>query len=214
MRRDYKFVLGGIYHVCNKSIANFGIFKDPTNAQRFIKTLQHYNAKLHPGRYSYALRNKVDEDLRILTSNSSSLLKFLAYCIMPDHYHILVRILQDDCLSKYINDVENSFTRFFNIKFIRKGPLWQSRFRSVRIKTNEQLLHVTRYIHLNPTTDGLVDSPEDWKLSSYRGYVEAEEILNNLTEISIKNPVRYKKFVENQKDYQRRLKKIKKLLLE
>jgi len=134
---------------------------------------------------------------------------------MPDHYHLLIKILRYNCLSKYISDIENSFTRYFNLKFSRKGPLWQSTFKAVRIKTNYQLLHTSRYIHLNPTTSNLVIKPEDWQFSSYHKFIKNEKVLQNVvTEISIDKPLLYKKFVEDQIDYQRKLRLIKKMILE
>ena len=146
---------------------------------------------------------------------SGAFVKFLSYNIMPDHYHLVTKIVNDDYLSKYLGIVENSYCRYFNIKFRRNGPLFQSRFKAVRIRTNEQLLHVTRYVHLNPTTAGLVDKPEDWPDSSYPDIITDEKYLRKyLTEISIKTPTTYKKFVENNLDYQKKLKQIKKLLLE
>lgn len=210
-----RFFSGEFYHICNKSIANYAIFKSSLNVQRFIQTLDYYNSIRTTKRFSDAIRQKRFHYTNLLLPRKNNLVKFLAYCIMPDHYHILVKILVDNSLSKYLNDVENSYTRYFNLKLSRKGPLWQSRFRSVIIKTNQQLLHVTRYIHLNPTTKGLVENPEEWGLSSYRDYVGNKQILRNLLpEISIKSPIRYKSFVEDQKDYQIKLRKIKKLLLE
>lgn len=211
-----KFVEGQIYHAFNKSIANFGIFKDLNNAEKFIKTLSYYNNKfIEMSLSKYLERHKDDIDLNLLLPKKYSYVKFISYCMMPDHYHLLVKVLTDSYLSKYISDVENSFTRYFNIKFERKGPLWQSRFKSVRIKTNEQLLHVSRYIHLNPTTSYLVENPGDWQFSSYREIISNNSLLKNtLTEISISNALNYKKFVNDQIDYQRKLKVIKKLILE
>ena len=134
---------------------------------------------------------------------------------MPDHYHLLVKILKERIFSKYINDVENSFTRFFNIKFERKGPLWQTDFRAVRIKSNEQLLHVSRYVHINPTTSFLVKKPEDWKLSSYRDFINDDKVLSEyINEISIRSGKEYKKFIDDQIDYQRKLKQIRRLTLD
>jgi len=98
---------------------------------------------------------------------------------MPDHYHFLLKIIKDNSFSKFIGDVENSFTRYFNIKFDWKGPLWQNSFKAVEIRSNEQLLHVSRYIHLNPTTSRLVDSPEDWIFSSYKDFITDKKLLNN-----------------------------------
>jgi len=216
MRQTNKFLKGSIFHICNKSIANFGIFKDKVNIRRVIYTLDYYNSHKTVESLSDFLSKKRNRSIKVdLLSNKKRILKFIAYCIMPDHYHILVKILTNGILSKYIGDVENSFTRFFNNKFNRKGPLWQSRFRSVEIKTDEQLLHVSRYIHLNPTTDYLVDKPEDWEFSSYKYYINNNYYLQNVfNEITINNAQTYKKFCEDQIDYQRNLKRIKKLILE
>ena len=134
---------------------------------------------------------------------------------MPDHYHLLVKIIHANKFSQYISIVENSFARYFNVKNNRKGPLWQSRFKSVIIESNEHLLHVSRYIHLNPATNYLVDNPEDWILSSYKDFISNEKYLKEyVKEISINSCFDYKKFVENNKDYQRRLKHIKKLMID
>lgn len=211
------FEQGKIYHICNKSIANYKIFKDKRNSLKFIKTLVYYNTIESKVRLSAYFKLKKGNKIKsnLLDLNKTNKLKCLAYCIMLDHYHLLFKVLANNTLSKYIGDVENSFSSYFNVKFKRKGPMWQSRFRSVEIETDEQLLHVSRYIHLNPTTDYLVDKPEDWELSSYKDYIYNNHYLQNVfNEITINNALIYKKFCEDQIDYQRNLKKIKKLLLE
>ncbi len=214
MRRE-KFIKKEIYHVFNKSIAGYGIFKDLTNANRFLKVIDYYNKINIPYSFSKALQAKKYKYQNILYPKNSGLIKFISYCIMPDHYHFLIKILRDNCLGKFINDIENSYTRYFNIKFERKGPLWQSRFKAVHITTNEQLIHVSRYIHLNPITAGLVEKPEDWIFSSYRDFISDKKILKEIMlEISIKSILHYKKFVGDQIDFQKRLAFIKKFLLD
>lgn len=209
------FPQGELFHICNKSIAGYGIFKDPDNIQRFIDTIDYYNNISPQASFSKLLRSGRYNSNNLLYPKASSQVKILCYCIMPDHYHLLLKVLTASSISKYISDIENSYTRFFNIRWVRKGPLWQSRFRAVRIESEEQLLHTTRYIHLNPTTANLVRRPEDWLWSSYKEYISNDKILKEIvTEISIKNPARYKKFVENRIDYQKKLKLIKKLMLE
>src|SRR3989339_161642 len=146
-----KFVNGEIYHVFNKSIASYGIFKDINNGERFLEALDYYNKLISHYSLSGAKKLKKYTYTNLLDERKDHIVDFISYCIMPDHYHLLVK-LQSGSLSKYINDIENSFTRFFNIKFDRKGPLWQTHFKSVLIENNDQLLHVSRYIHLNPTT--------------------------------------------------------------
>lgn len=210
-----KFRRDGIYHICNKSIANYAIFGSSTNCLRFINTLDYYNHNFVWTSFSIALKqkNRYQYD-NILFPRADGLLKILSYCIMPDHYHFLFKVTSDKSIYKYINDIENSYTRYFNLKHNRKGPLWQSGYRSVSIKSDEQLLHTSRYIHLNPTTSGLVNRPEDWQYSSYKETISDQTIFNSLNEISIKDRNKYKKFVEDNLDYQKSLKRMNKLLLD
>lgn len=211
-----QFIEREIYHVFNKSIAGYPIFKDLDNSQRFLEGLYYYNNQLAVQSYSRFLEKHEDyQGGNLLIPITDGYVKFLAYCIMPDHYHLLIKITKDNSLSKLISDIENSFTRFFNIKFKRVGPLWQTCFKSVQIISNEQLLHVSRYIHLNPVTNFLVDKPEDWIFSSYKTIISKPIFLDKyVKEISIDNIQQYKKFTENNIDYQRRLKLIKKLMLD
>lgn len=203
------------FHVFNKSIADFGIFNYSENAQRFLITLNYYNNFGIKTNLSAFLKREKNYFFNLLEPKENSIVKFISYCVIPDHYHLLLKILDSNIsLAKYISDVENSYCRYFNIKSDRKGPLWQSRFKYVKIKTNEQLLHVSRYIHLNPTTNNLVNNPEDWIYSSYKDLITDEKLFKKITEISINNCQAYKKFVEDNKDYQRKLKMIKRLILE
>jgi len=215
MRRN-AFVEDGIYHICNKSISHFNIFHEPFFVDRFLDVLEYYNSSEHKMGYSQLEKyNKVFMPLGLLQRNENQIIRFLAFCIMPDHYHLLIKpLIQDNkAIYLYIGKIENSFSRYFNLHKNRKGPLWQSRFRSVAIKSNEQLLHVSRYIHLNPVTAELTEKPENWMYSSYKEYLDPFK-LEELHEISIKKPDVYRQFVENNKDYQKTLRSIKSRLLE
>ncbi|MFA6532441.1 MAG: transposase [Patescibacteria group bacterium] len=209
-----KFYDSCFYHVFNKSIANFGIFSKSINSIRFIDTLDYYNNLNVKLSFSVYLRkNSINSNL--LIPKNQSIVKIISYCIMPDHYHMLVKIINASKFSKYLNNVESSFTRYFNLKNNRKGPLWQSTVKSVYIESNEHLLHVSRYIHLNPTTKYLIDKPEDWNLSSYKFFISDKKYLKEyVKEISIDSCADYKKFVENNIDYQRQLKHIGKLTID
>ena len=140
-----------------------------------------------------------------------------AYCLMPTHIHLLVRQRKDEGISRFMANVLNSYTRYFNVKIHRKGPLRQGRFKSVRVQTEEQLYHLTRYIHLNPVTAGLVDSPEEWFSSSYAEYVQRGDgrsrvcHFEDLLHISVDE---YIEFVKDQIAYQRELARVKHFLLE
>ncbi|MBI4973267.1 transposase [Candidatus Roizmanbacteria bacterium] len=209
-----KLVNGEIYHICNKSIANFGIFKNEHNCKRFLKAVDFYNNIFVWSSLSQAVKRKKYVSSNLMALKNDGLIKILSYCIVPDHYHLLFKVQKEYPISKYINDIENSYTRYFNVKYNRKGPLWQSRYRCVLIKSDEQLLHTSRYIHLNPSTGGLVEQPEDWIYSSYRDLIFNPDILQDLKEISIRDGETYRRFVEDNLDYQKNLKRIKNLILD
>ena len=212
MIRGIQFTKGDIYHICNKSIANYLIFNKDEDKLRFLSVLEYYNDKDNSQRFSYFLKTHSYSYQNLLIQPTRPSVKFISFCIMRDHYHLLIKVVDED-ISRFLGIIESAYTRYFNIKYERKGPLWQSRFRCVRVTTNEQLLHVSRYIHLNPTTAKYVDKPEYWKYSSYYNFIRGQA-LKELTEISIRNPKQYKKFCEDQIDYQQSLKIIKTELLE
>ncbi|MEF3279920.1 MAG: transposase [Elusimicrobiota bacterium] len=136
---------------------------------------------------------------------------------MPTHFHLILNDFNDNYLSKYMNNIQNSYTRFFNLKHKRKGPLWQSSYKKINVEKDIYLIHLTRYINLNPVTAFLVDRPEDWKYSSYREYLEGKEINCGYLKYFPENynfKKFYKQFVEERKDYQRKLQIIKKYIIE
>ena len=209
-----KLFQGGFFHIFNKSIANYHIYREDSANCRFLENLEYYNNPDNIISYSLLIRyKKVFKPKGLLSFDKNNICKVIAYSLLPDHYHLVIKVLKEQ-ISSYISKVENSFTRYFNEANNRKGPLWQSRFKAVLIKSNEQLLHVVRYVHLNPTTSFLVKKPKDWQFSSYREYLGNKKFLKEINEISIRSISNFKKFTESNIDYQRKLKLIKKLLLE
>ncbi len=210
MKRYTSFALGEIYHICNKSISNYKIFRKEEYSRRFLDICSFYNLE-EKYKYSDYLRKEKTSLFPNLLQLSSPKYTVLSYCLMPDHYHILIQASKDTNISKYIGTIENSYTRFYNLRNNRKGPLWQSSFRCVRIQSNEQLLHVIRYIHLNPVTANLATNPRDWEFSSHALYLQ-HTILNSIPYISIKSVENFEAFVLNNADYQKRLRVIKSAL--
>lgn len=223
MRKDL-LVEGEIYHVFNKSIAGYTIFNKDTDFFRMMNVILFYQRGTSSLSFSNYIRtgkskqSHANESIISLPveENKSKLIEIIAYCIMPTHLHLVLRQLKLNGISIFMNNIQNSYTRYFNTKHKRKGPLWESRFKNVLVKTDEQLLHLTRYIHLNPVTAYLVDKPEKWVASSYQEYVSVggrERICEYEDWLEIE-PVTYKKFVEDRVSYQRDLAKIKGLILD
>lgn len=215
--RKIPLVNGNYYHVLNRSIAQYKIFNDKQDFLRFMEILNLYRFSDFKLKYSAFLDLTVDAQKLIVDrlKNSNKIVDIVSHCIMPTHPHLLLKQLSDQGISHYMSRVLNSYTRYFNTKHQRKGPLYESRFKSIHIETDEQLLHLTRYHHLNAVSAGIVKEPEDWVYSSYQEYIKpTENGLCHFNDILKIEPKSYKKFVDDQIGYQKQLSKIKHLLLE
>ena len=173
MRND-TLAMGEAYHVYTKSIAGFRIFNTQAEFERMRLLLGLYQAAELPMRLSWLIKagsHRVEEALAECR-NKPKRIQLIAYTIMPTHLHLFIKQIERDGISEYLRCVLNGYTRYFNIKLKRKGPLYESRFQKRNVKTTEDALHVTRYIHLNPVTAGLVDKIDDWEFSSYAEYMD------------------------------------------
>lgn len=95
----------------------------------------------------------------------------LAYCLMPNHYHLLVHIKTDDFGNEVMMPFTVSYTRAVNRQMKRVGPIFQGTYQTRQADSLDTIIHISRYIHLNPVKADLVDQPEDWMFSSYRDYI-------------------------------------------
>ncbi len=221
--RNIPLVTEQTYHIVNRGVASQPIFTHAHDYQRALDTLFFYQNIHPPFRYSYFKRLPPKERNRILDSlkrEKEFLVDILAYCFMPNHIHLLLVQRQERGISLFMSQVANSYTKYFNTMKKRTGPIFQGKFKAVRIETDEQLLHVSRYIHLNPYTSYVVkklDQLERYPYSSFAEFLglsstnscDKTTILANFS-----SKASYKSFVYNQADYQRELEKIKHLTLE
>ena len=104
--------------------------------------------------------------------SEEKMIEIICYCLMPNHIHFLIRQLKENGISKFMGQISNSYTKYFNTKYTRVGPLLQGPFKAVLIESDEQLIHVSRYIHLNPIVSGIVKNLEDYPWSSYLEYIK------------------------------------------
>ncbi len=201
-----------VYHLFNKSIAGYEVFCRPQDFLRMQMLLKFYQSKPAFVSFSRFLELHTKNSLSALLAfpiNKNRTITILAYCLMPTHFHIAVEADSEEFVSKFSNDVLNSYTHYFNFLHNRKGPLWQGRSKKVLCESDEQVLHLTRYIHLNPVTAYLVDKPEEWKWSSYHEYIESNvelPICSFQNRISVE-PKNYAYFVNSNIEYQRQLAK-------
>lgn len=127
-----------------------------------------------------------------------------AYVLMPSHFHFVVK-LQTDGFSRAMQNFQISYTKAINTRFRRVGSAFQGAFQAKQVETDEYLLHLSRYLHLNPVSAGMVRMAEEWAYSSYREYVGLREgtlphpeiVLRQFANDSSIAQLQYRKFVES-----------------
>lgn len=206
------------YHIFSRSIAKYVVFNDEEEYLRFIEIFELYRHINFNHQYSKFTRLDSLTQRQIIDSlqlDNDVLVKIIAFCLMPTHIHFLLMQVADQGISKFMGKILNCYSRYFNIKHKRTGPLWSGRFKSVLVSTDEQLLHLTRYLHQNPTSAGIVTNPEDWTFSSYNDYIDtSNSMLSIYSDLFSISPLGYKKFVMDTKDYQKEISKIKHLIFD
>lgn len=212
-----------VYHIVNRGVASMPIFKTSRDYSRFINTFIYYQYQSPPIKYSKfrtLSQDRRKEILRTLKRKNNFIVEIICYCVMPNHFHLLLKQLKNNGIVDFIRLTTNSYSRYFNTKNKRKGPLMEGRFLNVRIETDEQLLHVNRYIHLNPYSSFIVKDFRkllDYSYSSLPEYLRKDETQICKKDIILKNfksKNKYLKFIKDNADYQRSLETIKHKLLD
>ena len=220
--RRTPIVTGEIYHTFNRSIARQPIFINTKSYSRALELINFYSYVQPRLRFSHYNRLPLKERadfLNDLKTNRRKQIQLLAFCLMPNHVHFLMRELEKNGISKFMSNFQNSYAKYFNLKTDRTGSLFQSMFKAVRIESDEQLIHVCRYIHLNPLTSYVIKDANDlenYAWSSYPAYFRKSSDSVDTTLISpfFPSKMEFKKFTLDQVDYQRGLDKIKHLSME
>lgn len=200
-----------IYHVFNRGVEKRKIFMDEQDYNIFLFYIFIYIAPLEDVLKKYPLL-----PLRLQGRNLSSEIEIVSYCLMPNHFHLLIKQNNKDSISKFIKQLTNAYTLYFNQKYKRVGGLMQGRFKAVDIDTDDLLIHISRYIHLNPVEAGLTKDIKSYKWSSLSGYLDNSNsfISKNIILNYFSSPKGYKNFVLDQVDYAKKLELIKHTVLE
>ena len=135
------------YHVYNRGINKQIIFHDDDDKEFFINLLARYLAP----------ESVIDQHGNIYKTYNNKL-ELLCYCLMDNHFHLMFYQNEKGVLKDYMQSIANSYIRYFNTKYERRSPLFESRYKSSLIETQPYLEHITRYIHLNP---------KDWQTYKY-----------------------------------------------
>jgi len=140
-----KYINNEYYHVYNRGANKARIFFLKDNYRHCLSLMGKYSAK--------------------------HAVSILAYCLMPNHYHLVCRGDHDGSISKFLRDTFNAHTQAVNKQQRLSGTLFQGRARAKHITSDSYVVQVVRYIHLNPVEAGIVATPEEWKFSDYLNWI-------------------------------------------
>jgi len=154
-----KYVAGGCYHIYNRGVEKRPIFLSDVDYRFFLNLLK------------LTLSNPEDienyDALRI--RNKSDSVKLIGYCLMPNHFHLLIRQSDETGMTELMRSIMTAYSSYFNRKYKRVGSLFQGRYKAALVDKDEYLVHLSRYIHMNPIeTDSKVS---DYPYSSYKYYL-------------------------------------------
>lgn len=183
------YVSESYYHIYNRGINKAEIFLDEQDYKVFLSYLKLYLTLPElRGDSSQAHSNPPSKELR----NYFDHVKLIAYCLMPNHYHLMVWQKEADRINFFMRSLATKYSRYFNRKYNRLGPVFQSVYKAVLVETEEQQVYLTKYIHRNPVE--LLPARSllaDYKYSSYGQYlglfnqswVNKNEILDLISKI-------------------------------
>lgn len=183
----------GIYHVYNRGVNRRKIFKKESDYFDFREILRYFlvgfpeckvSDTLHGGlqiKSPFSIRWRMQNKPVSFTADPNGngmfkgFIELLAYCLMPNHFHFLIRICKvsdtlQSPISEFMKRIGITYSHKFNHDNQRVGPLFQGRYKIRELDSDEQVMHVSRYIHINPTMAGLVNKPEMWQWSDLKDH--------------------------------------------
>lgn len=138
-----------IYHIYNRGVEKRDIFLAPNDFRRFIVNLYEFNdiaPALNFGRHL----SLQPIEVRLQSVRKRLLVEILAFCLMPNHYHLMLRQLAENGITMFMRKLGTGYTNYFNLKYKRVGPLFQGKFKTVLLEREQHFQHLPHYIHLNP----------------------------------------------------------------
>ena len=185
------YLSGNYYHVYNRGCNREVIFADSDNYLFLLRKIKIY-LRHYP-------------------------LSIIAYCLMPNHYHFLLRPETNNAVPHFIQRLFNSYVQAFNRQQNRSGTLFEGRVKSVWVDSEAYVMHLCRYIHLNPVTTRLVKQPKDWPYSNYLDWIgERDGTLKDEAFIQEHFPMpgEYERFVAEYQEEQKTAEALEKYLFD
>jgi putative transposase len=140
VRNIYKdYAPESYYHIYNRGVNKDKIFLDERDYATFLSLIKRYLGTEASRRQNYQFY-----------PNYYGAVELLAYCLMPNHFHLFIYQIETSAMTNFMKSLSVAYCMYFNRRYKRVGPVFQQRYKAVRIIDDSQLLHITRYMHMNP----------------------------------------------------------------
>jgi|SRR3990167_3452723 len=181
------------FHVYNRGLDKRKVFLSEVYFERFLLTTMLARLKNAPAANLYFKQQKLGllpKESEIENRWGPPVVDIIAYCLMPNHFHFLLKELTDQGVAKFMQRLGNAYTKYFNAKELREGRIFTFKYKFVPVENDEQLIHLTKYIHLNPHTSSKTKLPKEktheYPWSSMKNYIskkndlycQSEEVLS------------------------------------
>jgi len=170
MGRNLTFAPGEFYHIYNRGTEKRKIFLSARDHERFLSLLYLANGE---ERVDMKRQGRTLSEL-MLQDKGKKLVEVCAYCLMPNHFHLILKEIDEGGISKFMQKIITGYTMYFNKNYERSGALFQGKFKSEHAKNDRYLKYLIAYLHLNPIK--LFDS--NWKENGIRDRKRAEKFLD------------------------------------
>ncbi len=148
MERKIVFSEGEFYHIYNRGVDKRKIFLSVSDYRRFLALLYHANDSA-PAHIANTLKRRKFTDI-FQEKRETPLVAIGAYCLMPNHFHILMTPLVEGGISRFMLKLQTGYSMYFNLLNDRNGALFQGKFKAEHANSDVYLQYLYAYIHLNP----------------------------------------------------------------
>jgi len=199
------YLKNSYYHIYNRGVEKRKIFQDEEDYKVFLSFLKVYlEPPKEQEKLEFRINNLVFHGTKRPLNNFSNEVELNAYCLIPNHFHLLIYQKTQKAIEFFMRSLGTKYSQYFNKKYERVGYLFQGTYKAVLIEKDLYLLHLSRYIHLNPSKE----TPLKGTYSSYGDYlglrkttwVKSQKILEffrSAKKTSLKDMFSYQSFVED-----------------
>lgn len=181
MQRKFNFSLGEHYHVYNRGVDKRKVFLSRTDHQRFLLLLLLGNSQkpisIRDVIQKHSTRGEslgdVFEKIHLNCELETRCVEILAYCLMPNHFHLILRECAEGGISRFMSKILTGYSMYFNKKYERVGTLFERPFKAQHIDTDPYFRHIFAYVHLNPVNL----YQKDWKEKGLQSKKKAVDFL-------------------------------------